>query len=165
MTTKQRRRPSEQASKGDGGATRILHKRGEGTGESVQVEATAEHYLDGTRKGSRGVIRARKGAWRWPERPERSGGNLPLMNAGRWQSPRRRRRARSRWAKEEGRGITGTNGIKSSAASAALGTASMENHAAGLCRIGPVMGLAGCAVGVARSEDRTGRSRVQETGS
>ena len=35
------------------------------------------------------------------------------------------------------------------------------NHAAGLCRIGPVMGLAGCAGCVVRSDDRTRRSSVQ----
>lgn len=50
------------------------------------------------------------------ERPERSGGNLPLAEAGRWPHPRRRRRASSRWGKEEGRGIDGPNGIKSPAA-------------------------------------------------
>lgn len=180
MTTKQRRRPSEQASKGDGGATRILHKRREGTSESVKVEATAEHYLDGTRKGSRGAIRARKGAWRWPERPERSGGNLPLMNAGRWQSPRRWRRASSRWGMEERRGITGANGIKSPANSFALGTASMESgrrfmpdrdgdgeaRMCGVCgaerRNGPgeaVSSKRGLRGGVPRRKGRTARSR------
>lgn len=130
---------------------------GERQADSVQVEASTPQpartrsttLTDSVRRGAAAIERGREDSEDRSDRPK--GGNLPLAEAGRWQCPRRRRRASSWWGVEERRGIEGPNGIKSPAAPAALGTASMEIHAAGLCRIGTAMGLAGCAGCVARS--------------
>ncbi len=110
-----------------------------------------EHYLDGPRNGSRGAIRARKGAWRWPERPEQRGGNLPLTNAGRWQRHARRRVQTDGWRNGGGEGEPEIQRNKVPVNSFAQGRRVRPRPADDLCRMDRRLRGPGGAECVARS--------------